>query len=384
MLKRSKALILCMMLCMGLLVPTFDSEASGLEFYLDYAEPAASESNGYFTVLLRNDNTGAYEINTFFWYCVASASGSESPCYANITIKPTDLTFTIAGVGSATGAYYCLSQWNEFGRCSIVNASSSSPFVWSFSRWGRTCLAYKYSGNVGQLVNSGVFGDSYPFSVYFDENGSSILLQGILSALMEIRNLDSSILTTVNSILSSVDGVENQLSTLTTYLRGAIGQLDTKLANLLDKADRLIQEQEESNTWLEKIFNWLKDSPEEEKEAASSQGNQSTSDATTAITDNSQGFIDSLGGFANSMSYSGTECTWTFPAITLPAIPGVMDSVQLTSEQPIDFSYWVNKIPSNLLLLIQSLLTLALIIYCFKEVYGTISYVLTLRGGGSE
>ena len=84
------------------------------------------------------------------------------------------------------------------------------------------------------------------------------------------------------------------------------------------------------------------------------------------------------------MSYSGTNCSWTFPAITLPAIPGVMDSVQLTSEQPIDFTYWVNQIPANLLLLIQSLLTIALIIYCFKEVYGTISYVLTLRGGGSE
>lgn len=383
MLRKSKALILCLMLCIGLLIP-FDSKASGLEFYLDYAEPTASESNGYFTVLLRNNNTGAYEINTFFWYCVASASGGESPAYANITIKPTDLTFTIAGVGSATGGYYCLSQWNEFGRCSIVNASSSAPFTWSFSRWNRTCLAYKYSGNVGQLINSGVNGDSYPFSVYFDEHGSSILLQGILSALMEIRNLDSSILTTVNSILSSVDSVEGQLTTLTTYLRSTLTSMDTKLSNLLDKADRLIEEQEESNTWLEKIFNWLEDSPEQEKEAAQSQAGQSSSDAQASIEDKSAGFVDSVNGLASSMSYSGTQCAWTFPALYLPEIPGVMSRTQLTSEKPIDFAYWVNQIPSDVLLLVRSVLTIALIGYCFKEFYSVIEYVLTMRGGGNS
>lgn len=256
--KKYRRLLSCFVILLCVLVSSFsmgfDSKASGLEFYLDYAEPSTSESEGYFTVLLRNDNTGAYEINTFFWYCVAGANGVESPCYADITISPSSMTFSIGGVSSSTSAYYCLSQWNEFGRCSVVQYSSSSAFAWSFSRWGRTCLAYKYAGNVGKLTNNGVNGDSYPFSAYFDESGTSILLQGIISALLDIRNLDSSILSTVNSILSSVDGVENQLSSLTTYLRGAIGQLDTKLASLLDKADRLIEEQEESNTWLQKIW----------------------------------------------------------------------------------------------------------------------------------
>lgn len=381
MLKRSKALILCLMLCIGLLVP-FDSKASNLEFYLDYPEPATSESQGYITFLLYNSNTNQYTTNTWFWTTYAStSSAAESPAYGCIeNITSRGFEFTIGGVGAASSAYYSLSCYNGSGKCMIYKYSSTERYYHTFSSYVTVC-GFKYAGNVGR-INYTV--DPNTFTVNFNEDGSAILLQGIISALLDIRNLDSSILSTVNSILSSVDGVEGQLSTLTTYLRSTLTSMDSKLSTLLDKADRLIEEQEESNTWLEKIFNWLKDSPEEEKEAASTQGNQSTSDATTAITDNSQGFIDSLGGFANSMSYSGTECAWTFPAITLPAIPGVMDSVQLTSEQPIDFSYWVNQIPSNLLLLIQSLLTLALIIYCFKEVYGTISYVLTLRGGGSE
>jgi len=225
------------------------------------------------------------------------------------------------------------------------------------------------------------------FSVYFNDSASAVLLQEIINLLLSSNDINSDVLSTVLKIYNSVDGVEQSLVSIQTYLQSCdirLSNIYWQLDSLLKKVDTLIAEEEESNSWLEKIFNWLQDSPEQEKQEATTQGNQSTSDATTAITDNSQGFIDSLGGLASSMSYSGTDCVWTFPAITLPAIPGVMDSMQLTTEKPIDFSYWVNQIPANLLLLIQSLLTVALIIYCFKEVYGTISYVLTLRGGGNN
>ena len=135
---------------------------------------------------------------------------------------------------------------------------------------------------------------------------------------------------------------------------------------------------------MEKIFNWLKDSPEEEKEAASNQANQSASDAQASIEDKSAGFVDSMGGLVSSMSHTGTYCQWSFPALYLPEIPGVMSRTQLTSEQAIDFEYWVNQIPSNLLLLVRSVLTCGLIIYCFKEFYGVIEYVLTMRRGGNN
>lgn len=230
----------------------FESKASGLEFYLDYAEPATSESQGYITFLLYNSNTNQYTTNTWFWTTYAStSSGAESPAYACIeNITSRGFEFTIGGVGAASSAYYSLSCYNGTGKCMIYKYSNTERYYHTFSSYVTVC-GFQYAGNVGRIIYTV---DPNTFTVNFNQDGSAILLQSIISTLLDIRNLDSSILTTVNNILNSVDGVENQLSTLTTYLRSALGNIDTKLANLLDKADRLIAEQEESNTWLEKIW----------------------------------------------------------------------------------------------------------------------------------
>lgn len=121
-----------------------------------------------------------------------------------------------------------------------------------------------------------------------------------------------------------------------------------------------------------------------EKNETQTQGEDSVNDVSGAIEDKSSGFVSAIGNLVNSMSYNGTACAWKFPALKLPAIDGVMGEIKLTDEKPIDFEYWVNKIPSNVLLLVRSLLTIALIVYCFKELYNTIAYVLTLKGGGSD
>lgn len=121
-----------------------------------------------------------------------------------------------------------------------------------------------------------------------------------------------------------------------------------------------------------------------EKNETQTQGEDSVNDVSGAIDDKSSGFVSAIGNLVNSMSYNGTACAWKFPALKLPAIDGVMGEIKLTDEKPIDFQYWVNKIPSNVLLLVRSLLTIALIVYCFKELYNTIAYVLTLKGGGSD
>ena len=84
------------------------------------------------------------------------------------------------------------------------------------------------------------------------------------------------------------------------------------------------------------------------------------------------------------MSYSGTDAKLPVPAITIPAIPGVMDAIQLTDELYVDFGYWVQQLPSGVLELVQILCTIALIVYCFKELYGMIAYAMTLKGGGSS
>lgn len=94
--------------------------------------------------------------------------------------------------------------------------------------------------------------------------------------------------------------------------------------------------------------------------------------------------VEGLEIFTGAISTTSTDAKWKLPAIKLPAIAGVMPEIKLTDEMDIDFGAWVQKIPKTVMTIVQYVLTLALIYYCFKELYKLISYVLTLRGGGGE
>ncbi len=134
------------------------------------------------------------------------------------------------------------------------------------------------------------------------------------------------------------------------------------------------------------LENSLLEVQENEKEESNSQGNASVDALESVIPDKSEGFINGMSSLISAMSYNGTEAKWMFPELYIPEIPGVINKTQLTdSEMEIDFGYWVQQMPSDVLELIRIVLTIALVIYCFKELYGTISYVLTLKkDGGTE
>lgn len=146
------------------------------------------------------------------------------------------------------------------------------------------------------------------------------------------------------------------------------------------KLDEIKTEQAETNEKLDDLL----EQPEKEKQEADSTGNSAADGVMDAIPGDTAGFSQGIQKFAAALSYSGTECEWTLPAITLPAIPGVMPKMQLTGDLPINFGEWVQKIPGNVLEIVQLVLTVALVVYCFKELYSTISYFLTLKGGGKE
>ena len=121
-----------------------------------------------------------------------------------------------------------------------------------------------------------------------------------------------------------------------------------------------------------------------EQEAADSQGNASLDELTGAVPDESQGFMDAIKSLVGAMSYNGIDAQLTIPAVTIPGIPGVMSGYTLMGSNKIDFGFWVQKMPSKIITLVQALLTLALIGYCFKELYSLISYLFTLKGAGSD
>lgn len=361
MLKKSK-IVICL-LCMVSLVLLFpiESRAAVYEEYLDYAEPSTSDTQGYLVVYWKNDINGKYSTETYFWYTNSSANGNTAPCYMAITINDNTVRFSPGGV-SGTNPYYSLSVIDWQTKYQMLKYSSTEAFtVGPFPN--NHIVAFMYSGNVGQ-VTSNITNQS--FTVYWNEDASALKLQAIYEQLVKSNSLTQQEIAELQKIYNQ------QMSTN--------GKLDA-VVNWLDALNTKTQR---TNNWLENIYNLLDKQQEKEKEEATTQGNSSISSGTSNIDDKGVSFGESLGGLVSSLSYSGTDCTWTFPQVKLPGIPGVMSETVLIQQQPINFGEWINKIPGDILLLIQSFSTCALIVYCFKELYSTISYALTLKGGGAD
>lgn len=145
----------------------------------------------------------------------------------------------------------------------------------------------------------------------------------------------------------------------------------------------LVLEQSETLEAIEEKMDQLLQQPEQEKQEASNSGNSSVGELTQAIPDKSQGFIAAVKELTDAMSYDGTVAVLKFPGIYIPEIPGLFPRYDIIGAQGIFFEQWINKIPANILKLVRTLLTIGLIVYCFKELYDIIEYVLTLRSSGS-
>lgn len=389
------ALILCaLFICLsGMSEMTVKAETdiqpAGQITYLTYPEPAKSQTQGYIHVLLYNHDTSNYYVVTYFW-TISTSNSEDVPTAVQgmCTLTNTTFEFNVHADKGTQSAFYTLYHINARGEYRCVMASSSQKYNrdWDAIYGGDVTLMGWKSGGNAYVIGANFTTD---FTVYYSEDGSARLLMDVLSKLGQISLENNTNATDIwvklNHILESSEDVETQLRDVCNYLNSIDGKLieiDEDLEYLMKRADRMVGLQKDTNTWLEKIFNWLNESKEEEKQEITNQGGNSVSQGSDAIENGGAGFGDSLGGLVGSMNYTGTECSWTFPRVTLPAINGVMDETVLIEEQPINFGMWIDAIPPQILLLIRSVLTGALIIYCFKELYGTISYVLTLKGGG--
>lgn len=77
---------------------------------------------------------------------------------------------------------------------------------------------------------------------------------------------------------------------------------------------------------------------------------------------------DAITPIITACGYNGTESKWQFPAMSIPAIPGLFDEIPLTEAQDIDLTeYATLYIPETLLMLVRSLLTAGLIMFAIKE-----------------
>ena len=124
---------------------------------------------------------------------------------------------------------------------------------------------------------------------------------------------------------------------------------------------------------------------ENEKQEATDTGADGVGDISSVIPDDTQALTTAFKKLTASMTHTNTTAKLNFPGIKIPALKPFTDTeTVLLGEQEINFEEYIKLIPDKILLLVQSLGTIALILFCFKELYSQISYVLTLRGGGAD
>lgn len=370
MFKKIIAMVVLFCSCF-MFVPVFESNASNIPT-VSIQEPSCSDTQGYLILELTHKTNGSIWTQVWFWSTVPYSGESwTSTAYMDLTITSSSVVFKPTVLPYGTLVNTCISLYDG-------NHGPNDDSVYPV-----------YASHDGNLIQSYTYEpDARYYSITGISYSGNVNQCSVTASARNVANVvwgnDSLVIDSINNVYTSIVSLNSDMVRKADAILGELGYTHDALDRLKELNEYLIAEQQKSNTWLEKIFNYLSQSEERQKNQAQIQGNDSISQGTTSIDDKGGSFSDSLGGLVSSMSYNGTECAWEFPTIKLPAIPGVMDEFVLIQKQPIDFAKWVDALPSGILLVVQSLLTIGLIVYCFKELYDTISYVLTLRGSSNE
>lgn len=191
-------MIAVMVLTIGVCSFSFESKASEA-FYVDYNEPTSNENSGYINILARSKITGVKLLHTFYWTIEPYTQLDAS------SLSATHMSINLTNNGTVTFNAYC--------------SGSVKADV--------TIMFYDGNGNaesnyINDTISSGEIFRTYSL------NSSSLYYYEGYQVFGNYGNITSDF---ASSFFTVVYG-------------------DTK---------KEIEEQEESNTWLEKIWNSLQD-----------------------------------------------------------------------------------------------------------------------------
>lgn len=153
--------------------------------------------------------------------------------------------------------------------------------------------------------------------------------------------------------------------------------LNPVIDNQNENTDKIIENQN-SNTQAEieadkentqAIIDNQNQLAEQEKQEVADSGNDSVDSTTEAIPD--YDFFEAIGVFVNSLGSTDTECIIDIPRIYIPKV-AMLPETTLYNGGTLNFNTVIDMIPDTILLLVQYILTVALIIYGCKEFYDLI------------
>lgn len=126
----------------------------------------------------------------------------------------------------------------------------------------------------------------------------------------------------------------------------------------------------------ESITDAIAGSNTDEENKATSTGTDTVGQVIDLIPDYSSLVMPGLRQLASSLSYEGTSCILTMPAITLPGIDGLFKEAKLLDEQTVDFEDYFQMIPDVIMTIIRAVLDIAVVFFCIREVKNMIGQAL--------
>ena len=153
-------------------------------------------------------------------------------------------------------------------------------------------------------------------------------------------------------------------------------QLKDTVKNIQDSLD---DQKQAIDELPDKIGDQMQNVMDTEKENSKNEGNKFVDQILDKLPDPSQGILDALGELTSAVNYTGTDASLQIPAIVLPGIEGLFPETEIWGGTEFSFSTYVQMLPYGLVTLVQSLFTIAIVLFCVYELKGIISYCLTLR-----
>lgn len=189
-------------------------------------------------------------------------------------------------------------------------------------------------------------------------------------------------------------------------------QISPTVQNISVKADQIIQQQQEisgqlgeiqgsldtMNNTLEsmpeeigdEVYDALESAADEEYNKALEDGQSNVDELLGAVDLDTDSYLTGLNNLVSGLSYDGTESSWAFPALYIPAVAGV-GPFELSSEKNIDFRGVIQEFfPAQVVALIQYLLTGAVFLFLIYEAMDLVLMILgvksfdSLDGGGKD
>lgn len=235
-------------------------------------------------------------------------------------------------------------------------------------------MAYIDPGNIPITDPDGLYDFAIPSIAWSDATDPDLYLEHILQIeryIMMIQNTATYGTDVLDDVLSELSLLTDLFNANSDIIKSQTDKIDESLSELNEDIN---EEMSELNQGIDEL---VTQGQAEYNSAVS--GADDSLNVITGIENKGEGIISAMGSLISALSYNGTECNWQLPEVYIPAIPNVIDRTLLFQNAEIDFEFWIDKIPDNIMTVIKALSTLALIIYCFKELYGTLAYVFTLK-----